>query len=107
MNNLLTLMRAKQMAVTLEEINKIAHLAQLQLTPEEQNTHFIQISRTLDLLGAMHQVHSMTLDHQLNITPTYLRDDEITESNQRELFQQLTPEAKMGFYLVPKVIEEE
>lgn len=96
------------MAVTLEEINNIAHLAQLQLTTEEQNAHFIQISRTLELLAAMHQVHDdMTLDHTLNMTATYLRDDEITESNQRELFQKLTTEAKMGFYLVPKVIEEE
>ncbi len=34
-----------------------------------------------------------------------LRDDIVTESNQRDSFQAIAPDADEGLYLVPKVIE--
>jgi aspartyl-tRNA(Asn)/glutamyl-tRNA(Gln) amidotransferase subunit C len=34
-----------------------------------------------------------------------LRDDAVTEVDQRELMQSIAPEASRGLYLVPKVIE--
>ena len=34
-----------------------------------------------------------------------LRDDQVTESNQRELYQSIAPQVEEGLYLVPKVIE--
>ena len=34
-----------------------------------------------------------------------LRPDEVTESNQRELYQSVAPRVEDGLYLVPKVIE--
>jgi aspartyl-tRNA(Asn)/glutamyl-tRNA(Gln) amidotransferase subunit C len=34
-----------------------------------------------------------------------LRADEVTETDQRTLFQQIAPAVENGHYLVPKVIE--
>jgi len=34
-----------------------------------------------------------------------LRDDEVTESDQRALFHSVAPQVEDGLYLVPKVIE--
>jgi aspartyl-tRNA(Asn)/glutamyl-tRNA(Gln) amidotransferase subunit C len=34
-----------------------------------------------------------------------LREDGVTESDQRELFQSVAPRVEGGLYLVPKVIE--
>jgi aspartyl-tRNA(Asn)/glutamyl-tRNA(Gln) amidotransferase subunit C len=34
-----------------------------------------------------------------------LRADEVTEANQRELFQAIAPKTEAGIYLVPQVIE--
>ena len=34
-----------------------------------------------------------------------LRDDVVTETNQRELFQSIAPQVEDGLYLVPQVIE--
>jgi aspartyl-tRNA(Asn)/glutamyl-tRNA(Gln) amidotransferase subunit C len=34
-----------------------------------------------------------------------LRDDVVTEGDQRNLFQSVAPEVEAGLYLVPKVIE--
>jgi aspartyl-tRNA(Asn)/glutamyl-tRNA(Gln) amidotransferase subunit C len=42
--------------------------------------------------------------HPLDTTQR-LRKDEVTETNQREHFQQIAPSVEEGLYLVPKVIE--
>jgi aspartyl-tRNA(Asn)/glutamyl-tRNA(Gln) amidotransferase subunit C len=34
-----------------------------------------------------------------------LREDRVTETNQRELFQSIAPQVEAGLYLVPQVIE--
>jgi len=34
-----------------------------------------------------------------------LREDVVTETNQREHFQQTTPHVEKGLYLVPKVLD--
>ena len=37
--------------------------------------------------------------------PQRLREDRVTESDQRSAFQAVAPETEAGLYLVPKVIE--
>jgi len=34
-----------------------------------------------------------------------LREDRVTETDQRELFQSIAPQVEAGLFLVPKVIE--
>jgi len=34
-----------------------------------------------------------------------LREDQVSETNQRETFQEIAPQTEAGLYLVPKVIE--
>jgi len=42
--------------------------------------------------------------HPLDATQR-LREDKVTEENQRDKFQAVAPSAEKGLYLVPKVIE--
>ena len=44
------------------------------------------------------------MSHAQDVT-LRLRDDVVTEPNQRELFQSIAPQVEGGLYLVPKVIE--
>lgn len=44
------------------------------------------------------------LAHPLDLSAR-LRPDQVTESDQRDLFQSIAPEVERGLYLVPKVIE--
>jgi aspartyl-tRNA(Asn)/glutamyl-tRNA(Gln) amidotransferase subunit C len=44
------------------------------------------------------------MSHSQDVTQR-LRDDVVTETNQRELFQSIAPAVEDGLYLVPKVIE--
>jgi aspartyl-tRNA(Asn)/glutamyl-tRNA(Gln) amidotransferase subunit C len=42
--------------------------------------------------------------HALDVVQR-LREDKVTESDQRDLFQSVAPQVESGLYLVPKVIE--
>ena len=77
------------MAVTLNDINKIAHLARLGL---------------IDDLQAVNTQGIEPLAHAVDVTQP-LRPDVVTESNQRDAYQQVAPAVQDGLYLVPKVIE--
>jgi aspartyl-tRNA(Asn)/glutamyl-tRNA(Gln) amidotransferase subunit C len=44
------------------------------------------------------------MSHAQDVTQR-LREDAVTETDQRELFQSIAPQVETGLYLVPKVIE--
>jgi aspartyl-tRNA(Asn)/glutamyl-tRNA(Gln) amidotransferase subunit C len=44
------------------------------------------------------------MSHAQDVTQR-LREDKVTEDNQRELFQSIAPQVEGGLYLVPQVIE--
>jgi len=44
------------------------------------------------------------MSHPLDVVQR-LRDDKVTESDQRDEFQNVAPATQEGLYLVPKVIE--
>lgn len=96
------------MSLTPEQVKKIAHLARLNLSEEDINLYTPQLSSILEFVDHMNEVDTSKIEpvaHPLNL-PQRLRPDTISESNERELFQSIAPEVKVGLYLVPKVIEE-
>jgi len=96
------------MSLTPEEVKKIAHLARLNLSEKDIAYYTPQLSNILDFVAHMDEIDTTSIEplaHPLDL-PQRLRPDTISESNQRELFQSLAPEVKVGLYLVPKVIEE-
>jgi aspartyl-tRNA(Asn)/glutamyl-tRNA(Gln) amidotransferase subunit C len=96
------------MSITLKEIQKIAHLARLNLTETDIETYAPQLSRILDFIAQMNQTDTALVEplaHPLDIAQR-LRADHISEPNLREKFQRIAPQKEAGLYLVPKVIEE-
>jgi len=96
------------MPLSPEEVKKIAHLARFNLSENDIRYYTPQLSNILDFVAHMNEVNTASIEplaHPLDL-PQRLRPDTISESNQRELFQSLAPEVKVGLYLVPKVIEE-
>ena len=96
------------MSLTTNDIQKIAHLARLNLSETDIHIYASQLSTILDFSAQMNQADTSQitpLAHPLNLSQR-LRKDEVTESNLREKFQQLAPLEKAGLYLVPQVIEE-
>lgn len=95
------------MSLTPDEVAKIAHLARLAVTDEEQAAVASDLSSILDLVEQMNQVDTkdvVPMSHPLHMTQR-LRTDAVSEADQREKFQSIAPAVENGLYLVPKVIE--
>ena len=95
------------MTLKSEDILNIAHLARLHIDEDVIDDYVGDLSNILALVDQMNSVDSSgiePLSNPLDATQR-LRDDEVTETDQREKFQQIAPDVADGFYRVPKVIE--
>jgi aspartyl-tRNA(Asn)/glutamyl-tRNA(Gln) amidotransferase subunit C len=95
------------MSLDREQVRKIAHLARLHITEQEVSAYADTLSRILGLIEQMNAVDTtgVTPMAHPNEADLRLREDAVTETNQREKFQQIAPAVEAGLYLVPKVIE--
>ena len=90
-----------------DEIKKIAWLARLVLDENKIADYQRELGNVLNLVEQMNSVDTGAIEplaHPMDISAR-LRSDEVTETDQHELFQQLAPAIEDGHYLVPKVIE--
>ena len=95
------------MALNKTDVEKIAHLSRLHL--EETETDEIT-NRLTNILALIDEMQSVTTDDVSPLAHPFdavqrLRDDEVTETDQRETLQSIAPSTEKGLYLVPKVIE--
>ena len=95
------------MALDKSDIEKIAQLARLQISDDEAQQVTSRITDILALIDQMQAVDTSGVEpmaHPLDMVQR-LRDDEVTEQDQREAMLKLAPASEDGVYLVPKVIE--
>ena len=95
------------MSLTPEQVKQVAHLARLELKPEQLEPISRQLTNILEMVGALSKAdtgRTEPMAHPLDMAQR-LRPDAITEENRREVFQAHAPAVKDGLYLVPKVIE--
>lgn len=95
------------MALSLDDIQRIAHLARIEITPVEA----IEVGKKLDdifeLIGRMSAVDTtgiVPMSHAQDVMLP-LREDRVTETDRRDVYQSAAPAVRDGLYLVPKVIE--
>ena len=95
------------MALNDEDIRKIAWLARLQIEEADIPKYAGELSRVLDLVDQLDQIPTGEVEPMAHPTDAVqrLREDRVTEQNQREKFQAIAPLAEAGLYLVPRVIE--
>jgi aspartyl-tRNA(Asn)/glutamyl-tRNA(Gln) amidotransferase subunit C len=95
------------MSLERQDVQKIAHLARLGIRDEDIPAYARDLSNILGLVEQMNSVDTSDVTpmaHPLDAVQR-LREDEVTEVDQRRRFQQLAPKVEAGVYLVPKVIE--
>jgi aspartyl-tRNA(Asn)/glutamyl-tRNA(Gln) amidotransferase subunit C len=99
------------MALTPQDVQRIAHLARLELSPEEQAAMLGQLNGFFGIVEQMGAVDTSgieplytPLSAVTNVT-LRLRDDAVTEADEREANQRSAPAVEEGLFLVPKVIE--
>ncbi len=97
------------MALSVDDVQRAAHLARIEITAAEafdvQNKlegvfRLIERMRAVDTTGIVPMSHAQDV-----MLP--LREDHVSESDphKRDLYQRNAPAVEDGLYLVPKVIE--
>ncbi|HKK05474.1 MAG: Asp-tRNA(Asn)/Glu-tRNA(Gln) amidotransferase subunit GatC [Gammaproteobacteria bacterium] len=95
------------MSLDKADVEKIAHLARLAIDEGDIPEYARNLTNILDLVEQMNAVDTAgvtPMAHPLEVAQR-LREDEVTEADQRELFQAHAPAVEAGLYLVPQVIE--
>jgi aspartyl-tRNA(Asn)/glutamyl-tRNA(Gln) amidotransferase subunit C len=90
------------------EVEKVAYLARLAINEQELIHSVKELSNILELVAQMNAIdtsHVTAMAHPFDDLHQRLRKDEVTEPNQRDLYQSIAPKAEAGYYLVPLVIE--
>ena len=99
------------MALTSLELDRIANLARLELQPDESQRllgqlngffNIVEQMRAVDTSGIEPLAHPVAVMQDITLR---LREDKVSEPNQREANQQTAPAVERGLFLVPKVIE--
>lgn len=97
------------MSFSLEDIEKIADLARISINNEQTEQLSNDLSHIIEMVGQINRAKTdnvAPLANPLDATQP-LREDVVTESNQREQFQAIAPNVHSGLYIVPKVIDAE
>jgi aspartyl-tRNA(Asn)/glutamyl-tRNA(Gln) amidotransferase subunit C len=95
------------MALDKSDVESIAHLARLAISEEDVPAYAETLSNILTLVEQMNSVDTSGVSpmaHPLDMAQR-LREDVVSEENQREHLQQHAPAVEDGLFLVPKVIE--
>ena len=95
------------MSLDKEQVQHIAMLARLKLTDEEYAESVQKLSKIVDFVDQLSQAETtdvVPMAHPLHAAQR-LRPDEVTETDNRDLYQENATDVMDGLYLVPKVIE--
>jgi aspartyl-tRNA(Asn)/glutamyl-tRNA(Gln) amidotransferase subunit C len=95
------------MALSAEQVRKIARLARIAVSDEQVNDYAGELSSILELVDQMERVDTSGVEpmaHPQNASQRP-RPDEVTEPNRRERYQAIAPAVEAGLYLVPRVVE--
>jgi aspartyl-tRNA(Asn)/glutamyl-tRNA(Gln) amidotransferase subunit C len=99
------------MPLTPQDIGRIANLARLELQPGESGRMLTQLNGFFDIVEKMRAVDTAGLEpmaHPMAASQDVvlrLREDVVSEPDQRDANQRSAPAVERGLFLVPKVIE--
>ena len=95
------------MPLALEEVRRIAELARIGISDAEAGAVQAQLNDIFGLIGQMQKIDTDGIEPMPHAQESALRlrEDAVTERDQREQFHAVAPQVEAGLYLVPKVIE--
>jgi len=99
--------QAITMLLSLDDVRQIAQLARLQINDTEAEQVLAQLRAIFALIDELQAVDTRGVEpmsHAQGVA-LRLREDQVSEPDQHQLFQSIAPQAEAGLYLVPKVIE--
>lgn len=95
------------MPLNLKDIDKLCTLARIKLPKGEENDVIDKLTRIVELVDQLQAAKTKDVEpmaHPLR-QPQRLREDKVTEKDEREELQKNAKNVERHLYLVPKVIE--
>jgi aspartyl-tRNA(Asn)/glutamyl-tRNA(Gln) amidotransferase subunit C len=95
-------------SLSIDQVEKVAALARISLTPDETTLFAGQLSEVLDLISAMDtpEVRAALPMEHTQATTNVLREDEIRPGLSRDDVLAGAPQVSEGGFLVPRILGE-
>ena len=95
------------MPLSPDEVQRLAMLARIELDEAETAAVRAQLNDIFGLIEQLQAVDTRGVEPMAHAGGAMLRlrEDRITETDCRDLYQSVAPQVEQGLYLVPKVIE--
>ncbi len=93
--------------IDLDTARKVAHLARIAVPDENLPALAQELSQMLDFMEQLNEVDIDGVDPMTSVTPMRLkrRRDGVTDGDQQAKILSNAPDAREGFFAVPKVVE--
>ena len=95
------------MSIDIETARKVAHLARIAVPEENLPELAGKLSGILDFMEQLNEVDVEGIEPMTSVTPMRLkrREDVVTDGNIQAQILKNAPDAREGFFAVPKVVE--
>ena len=95
------------MSIEKQTIENLATLARLEIDDQRVEEISQRLGSVLELVDQLQaaDTNNLTDNSHAPQATQRLREDKVTESDQRDAFQAIAPDTEDGLYLVPKVID--
>ncbi|MDO5644042.1 MAG: Asp-tRNA(Asn)/Glu-tRNA(Gln) amidotransferase subunit GatC [Paracoccus sp. (in: a-proteobacteria)] len=95
------------MSITQDEARKVAHLARIAIAEEQLPALASELNAILHFMEQLNEVDVTGIEPMTGVTPMRLkrREDAVTDGNYPEKILANAPDAREGFFAVPKVVE--
>ncbi len=95
------------MSIDIDTARKVAHLARIAVDESDLPALAGELSNILTFMEQLNEVDVEGVEPMTSVTPMRLkrREDVVTDGNYQEKILSNAPDAREGFFAVPKVVE--
>ncbi|MER5172280.1 Asp-tRNA(Asn)/Glu-tRNA(Gln) amidotransferase subunit GatC [Thioclava sp. GXIMD2076] len=95
------------MSIDIDTARKVAHLARIKVAEDNLPELASDLSNMLNLMEQLTEVDVEGVEPMTSVSPQRLkrRVDEVTDGNYQDKILKNAPDAREGFFAVPKVVE--
>jgi len=95
------------MSIDKETARKVAHLARIEVADDQLDTLAGELSHILGFMEQLNEVDVEGVEPMTSVTPMRLkrREDVVSDGGYPEKILSNAPDAREGFFAVPKVVE--
>lgn len=95
------------MSIDKDTARKVAHLARIEVAEDQLDALAVELSGILTFMEQLNEVDVEGIEPMTSVTPMALkrREDVVTDGGYPERILANAPDAREGFFAVPKVVE--